>query len=63
MRLFPSFQPPSMQPIYEGKSKRLFATDNPHELIMEFKDDATAFNGVKKGTIEGKGAINNRDGR
>ena len=58
MRVLPSFQPPAMQPIYEGKSKRLFATDNPHELIMEFKDDATAFNGAKKVVFADKGRLN-----
>ena len=47
-----------MQPLYEGKSKRLFTTENPHELIMEFKDDATAFNGVKKAVLADKGRLN-----
>jgi len=46
--------------LYEGKAKKVFATENPEELIVSYKDDATAFNGLKKGTIEGKGAINNR---
>lgn len=46
--------------IYEGKAKKVFATDNPEYYIVEYKDDATAFNGVKKGTIVGKGIINNR---
>ena len=49
-----------MEPIYEGKAKRLYTTDNPNVLRMEYKDDATAFNGLKKGTITGKGAINNQ---
>ncbi|MBQ7475307.1 MAG: phosphoribosylaminoimidazolesuccinocarboxamide synthase [Clostridia bacterium] len=46
--------------IYEGKAKKVFATDDPELLIVEYKDDATAFNGLKKGTITGKGVINNR---
>lgn len=47
-----------MQPIYEGKSKRLFATDHPEELIMEFKDDATAFNAAKHAVFADKGRLN-----
>lgn len=46
--------------MYEGKAKKVFATDDPEYCIVSYKDDATAFNGVKKGTILGKGAINNR---
>ena len=46
--------------IYEGKAKKVYETDEPGLLIVDYKDDATAFNGVKRGTIEGKGAINNR---
>lgn len=46
--------------LYEGKAKKVFATDNPELCIVDYKDDATAFNGLKKGTIEGKGVINNR---
>ena len=46
--------------IYEGKAKKVFATDNPEYYIVENKDDATAFNGLKHGTIEGKGVINNK---
>ena len=46
--------------LYEGKAKKVFATDNPDLCIVDYKDDATAFNGLKKGTIEGKGVINNR---
>lgn len=46
--------------IYEGKAKKVWTTDNPEQLIVEYKDDATAFNGLKKGTITGKGIINNR---
>jgi phosphoribosylaminoimidazole-succinocarboxamide synthase len=48
------------QQLYEGKAKKVFATDDPGFLIVEYKDDATAFNGVKRGTIRGKGVINNR---
>ena len=48
------------QQLYEGKAKKVFATDDPDLLIVEYKDDATAFNGLKRGTIEGKGVINNR---
>ena len=46
--------------IYEGKAKKVYETDDPDLLIVSYKDDATAFNGLKKGTIEGKGVINNR---
>ena len=46
--------------LYEGKAKQVFATDDPEVLMVHYKDDATAFNGLKKGTISGKGAINNR---
>jgi phosphoribosylaminoimidazole-succinocarboxamide synthase len=46
--------------LYEGKAKKVFATDDPTLCIVSYKDDATAFNGQKKGTILGKGAINNR---
>ncbi|MEE1053788.1 MAG: phosphoribosylaminoimidazolesuccinocarboxamide synthase [Acutalibacteraceae bacterium] len=46
--------------LYEGKAKKVFATDDPQLLIVDYKDDATAFNGLKKGTISGKGVINNR---
>lgn len=48
-----------MQPLYEGKAKRLWITDNPHTLRMEFKNDATAFNGEKKASFESKGRLNN----
>ncbi len=47
-----------MDLIYEGKAKKLFTTDEPNELLMEFKDDATAFNGAKKSTFANKGALN-----
>ena len=46
--------------LYEGKAKKVFATDDPSAVIVSYKDDATAFNGLKKGTIVGKGVINNR---
>ena len=45
--------------LYEGKAKKVYATDDPELLIVSYKDDATAFNGKKKGTIAGKGIINN----
>ncbi|NCE65368.1 phosphoribosylaminoimidazolesuccinocarboxamide synthase [Pseudoflavonifractor sp. 524-17] len=46
--------------LYEGKAKKVYATDDPNLVIVSYKDDATAFNGLKKGTITGKGAINNK---
>ena len=46
--------------IYEGKAKKVYSTDDPTLCIVSYKDDATAFNGQKKGTIEGKGSVNNR---
>lgn len=46
--------------LYEGKAKKVYATEDPDVVIVSYKDDATAFNGEKKGTIVGKGAINNR---
>ena len=46
--------------LYEGKAKKVYTTSDPDVLIVDYKDDATAFNGLKKGTIVGKGAINNR---
>lgn len=46
--------------LYEGKAKKVFATSDPDLVIVDYKDDATAFNGLKKGTIVGKGVINNR---
>ena len=49
-----------MEQMYEGKAKKVFATDDPNLCIVSYKDDATAFNGKKKGTIEGKGVVNNR---
>ena len=45
--------------LYEGKAKKVFATDGPNLVIVDYKDDATAFNGLKKGSIAGKGVINN----
>lgn len=49
-----------MELLYEGKAKKMYRTDNPDELLMEFKDDATAFNGVKKEQFENKGRMNKR---
>ena len=46
--------------LYEGKAKKVFATDDEDIVIVDYKDDATAFNGLKKGTIAGKGVINNK---
>ena len=46
--------------LYEGKAKKVYATDDPEIVIVSYKDDATAFDGKKKGTIQGKGSINNR---
>ena len=46
--------------LYEGKAKKVYATDDPNLVIVSYKDDATAFDGAKKGTIRGKGAVNNR---
>ena len=46
--------------LYEGKAKNVFATDDPEKVVVSYKDDATAFNGEKKGTIAGKGVINNK---
>ena len=49
-----------LEMLYEGKAKRVYLTDNEDVLIVDYKDDATAFNGLKKGTIYGKGVINNK---
>ena len=49
-----------LEQLYEGKAKKVFRTDDPDVYLVYYKDDATAFNGEKKGTIVGKGAINNR---
>ena len=49
-----------LEMIYEGKAKRVYATDEAELLIVDYKDDATAFNGEKRGTIAGKGVINNQ---
>lgn len=49
-----------LEQLYEGKAKRVYATEDPEQYIVDYKDDATAFNGEKKGTILGKGVINNR---
>ena len=49
-----------LEQLYEGKAKKVFATEDPNLVIVSYKDDATAFDGMKKGTITGKGAINNQ---
>ncbi len=49
-----------LEQLYEGKAKKVFKTDQPDAFIIEYKDDATAFNGEKKGSIGGKGVINNK---
>ncbi len=49
-----------LEQLYEGKAKKVFKTDDPDIYIVSYKDDATAFNGQKKGTIVGKGVINNK---
>ena len=49
-----------LEQVYEGKAKKVFKTEDPELFIVDYKDDATAFNGLKKGTIKGKGVINNR---
>lgn len=49
-----------LEQLYEGKAKKVYKTDDPELYIVDYKDDATAFNGKKKGTIVGKGVINNR---
>ncbi len=48
-----------LEMLYEGKAKKVFKTDDPKLLIVDYKDDATAFNGLKKGQIAGKGTVNN----
>ena len=49
-----------MELLYEGKAKKVYSTQHPERLVVEYKDDATAFNGQKKGSISGKGIINNQ---
>ena len=49
-----------MEQLYEGKAKKVFATEDPELVIVSYKDDATAFNGLKHGTIVGKGVVNNK---
>ena len=49
-----------LKQLYEGKAKKVFETEDPDVVIVDYKDDATAFNGLKKGTIAGKGVINNK---
>ena len=51
-----------LEQLYEGKAKKVFATSDPNVVIVSYKDDATAFNGLKKGTITGKGALLERKG-
>jgi len=46
--------------IYEGKAKKVFRTDDPKQYVVSYKDDATAFNGLKKGSIADKGIVNNK---
>lgn len=49
-----------LEQLYEGKAKKVYATDDPNLVIVDYKDDATAGNGAKKGTIRGKGVVNNK---
>ena len=49
-----------LEQIYEGKAKKVYSTEDPNLVIVDYKDDATAFNGLKKGTIVGKGVLNNQ---
>ncbi len=49
-----------LEQLYEGKAKKVYKTEDPNLVIVDYKDDATAFNGEKKGTIVGKGVVNNR---
>src|SRR5690554_5042754 len=49
-----------LEQLYEGKAKKVYSTDHHDYVIVEYKDDATAFNGLKKGSIQGKGVVNNR---
>ncbi|MEG2429118.1 MAG: phosphoribosylaminoimidazolesuccinocarboxamide synthase, partial [Oscillospiraceae bacterium] len=49
-----------LEQVYEGKAKKVFKTDDENAYIVDYKDDATALNGLKKGTINNKGVINNR---
>ena len=49
-----------LEQLYVGKAKKVFKTEDPQLLIVDYKDDATAFNGLKKGPISGKGVINNQ---
>ena len=49
-----------IEQLYEGKAKKVYSTEDPNVAIVSYKDDATAFDGLKKGTITGKGAINNQ---
>ena len=49
-----------LEQLYEGKAKKVYATENPDVVIVDYKDDATAFDGTKKGTVSGKGVVNNQ---
>lgn len=49
-----------LEQLYEGKAKKVYSTNNPDYVIVSYKDDATALDGLKKGTIVGKGVINNK---
>lgn len=49
-----------MKLLYEGKAKQIYETENPNEILMHYKDDATAFNGLKKDQIHNKGILNNK---
>ena len=49
-----------LEQLYEGKAKKVYATDDPNLVIVDYKDDATAGDGAKKGTIRGKGVVNNK---
>ena len=49
-----------LEQLYEGKAKKVFATEDPNLVIVDYKDDATAGDGAKKGTIRGKGVVNNK---
>ncbi|MDR1657666.1 MAG: phosphoribosylaminoimidazolesuccinocarboxamide synthase [Deltaproteobacteria bacterium] len=52
-------EPENLKLLYEGKAKKIYETDNPYEVLVWYKDDATAFNGAKKGQIHSKGLLNN----
>jgi len=60
MKRIGEFQMKKKELLYEGKAKKVYTTEDPDILIVDYKDDATAFDGQKKGTIVGKGVVNNR---